>query len=138
MTSRYLAKFDWYVREGAYEALLKVRGKEARAEVLRVLKGKGYEYSKEAIVHSLIWKIRRQFEKDHGENDDRKIQEAKYLLRKRRGVAYFRLVLPSLAYCLLRQKPGRRLLLWPGPSPSSQLPTQTTNTEQQPTPQRYN
>jgi pimeloyl-ACP methyl ester carboxylesterase len=89
--------FDWYVREGAYEALSLAESAEAEAEILRVLKAKKFENSKEAIVYSLIWRLRKQFEKDYGENDDRKTEEAKFLLRRKRGVEYFALVLPVVS-----------------------------------------
>ncbi len=96
LASRDGDRFDWYVREGAYEALLGVRSKEARKEIDRVLKGSGNEFAKEAIVYSVIWRIRKQFVKDHGENNDRKIEHVKVLLRKARGVEYFGMVLPSI------------------------------------------
>ncbi len=87
---------DWYVREGAYEALTNAEGEEAMNEILRLLKAPGNDLAKEAVIYSVIWKIRKQFVKQHGGNDDRKIQEATFLLRKKRGLEYFGLVLPFL------------------------------------------
>jgi pimeloyl-ACP methyl ester carboxylesterase len=87
---------DWFVREGAFEALVAANGPEAEAEIQRVLQGGGNELAKEAIVYSIIWKLRKQFVKDWGGNDDRKIEEAKRLLRKTRGVDYFALVLAPI------------------------------------------
>lgn len=89
-------KYDWYVREGAYDALAKAKGEEAIEEIERLLGSSRSTYSKEAIVYSVIWKIRKQFVDDYGGNDDRKREEAKYLLRKTRGVDYFKLVLPTI------------------------------------------
>lgn len=102
-------KYDWYVREGAYEALMSALGSpEAEAEIADVLDGSGKPESKEAIVYSVIWKIRKQFEEDYGENNDEKIKEAKYLLSKTRGVEYFKLVLPSIR----RIDPEKKFLGW--------------------------
>ncbi|MCH2581420.1 MAG: hypothetical protein MK133_09530, partial [Planctomycetes bacterium] len=42
------------------------------------------------------YKIRQQFEKDKGGNDDRKVEHYKELLRRQRGIQYFALVLPSI------------------------------------------
>ena len=88
--------FDWYVRQGAFEALSRAQGEDVEKEILRLLKAKKYYASKEAIVYSVIFRIRKQFEKDFGQNDDNKIMEAKYLLRKTRGVDYYGLVMPSI------------------------------------------
>lgn len=101
-------RFDWFVREGAYEALSKVRGKEARKEILDILEGKGNTYTKEAIIYSVIWKIRKQFVKDYGGIDDDKIEEAKKLLRKTRGLEYFKMMLPRLK----QYDPKRRKFKW--------------------------
>lgn len=89
-------KVDWYVREGAYEALLDADGEDAEKEIDRVLKGGEDELAREAVLYSMIWKMRRQVVRDNGENDDNKIAEVKYDLRKKRGVDYFNLVLPSI------------------------------------------
>ena len=101
-------RYDWYVREGAFEALMSAEGEECDAEFLRLLRGKSYENSKEAVVHSVIWKIRKAFEKSHGENDDDKIREAKYFLRKKRGVEFFALVLPTVK----ELDPEKKMLGW--------------------------
>ena len=87
-------KMDWFVREGAYRALLKAEGEEADKEIDRVIKGAEDELAREAIVYSVIWKIRDEVVKEYGENNDRKIEEVKYQLRKKRGVDYFEMVLP--------------------------------------------
>ena len=101
-------KYDWFVREGAYEALLKATDDEAYEEIEKILKSKGKANAKEAIIYSVIWKVRKQFEKDHGESDDKKIQEAKFFLRKKRGVEYFALVLPTCK----QLDPDQRMLGW--------------------------
>ncbi len=105
LESRDADRFDWYVREGADEALSEITSEEAREEVERLLAGSGNDLAKEAVVYSIIWKIRKQFVKDHGGNDDRKIEEVKYHLRKARGVEYFRMVLPTIRK--LDSKKGR-------------------------------
>jgi pimeloyl-ACP methyl ester carboxylesterase len=87
-------KFDWYVRQGAQEALLAAKGKEAEEEIERVLKGSGQELAKEAILYSIVTKIREEVVKTHGGNDDRKREEIKYQVRKARGIDYFELVVP--------------------------------------------
>ncbi|MBN1442708.1 MAG: alpha/beta hydrolase, partial [Planctomycetes bacterium] len=89
-------RIDWYVREGAYEALLAAEGEEAEAEILSVLKGKKYPLAKEAIVYSVIWKIRKSFVDAEGGNDDRMRERARALLRQTRGIEYFKLMLPRL------------------------------------------
>lgn len=89
-------RVDWYVREAAYEALLRAEGEEADEEIARALDGRGNEAAKEAIVYAVIWKIRKEFVKAEGGNDDRLIEDAKYRLRKTRGTAYFELILPTL------------------------------------------
>ena len=101
-------RYDWFVREGAYEALLNATGDECMAEIERVLDGKGFENAKEAIVYGVIWKVRKAFEKEHGGNDDDKIAEAKWMLRKKRGVEYFALVLPTVK----KLDPDQRMLRW--------------------------
>jgi len=58
-----------------------------------LLKGAGNDLAKEAIIYSIIWKIRKEVIKAYGENNDRKIEEVKYQLRKKRGVEYFEYVL---------------------------------------------
>ena len=90
-------KVDWYVREGAQEALSNATGEDAEKEILRVLKegGDDLELAKEAIIYSIVWKIRRAIVKEQGGNDDKQINEVKYKLRKARGVEYFDMVLPS-------------------------------------------
>jgi len=94
--------FDWYVREGAYEALSGVETEDAREEILRLLKGNKNHLSKEAVVYSVIWKIRKDAVKelsqnpDLGPNEDRRIEQAKYLLRRTRGLEYIKLMLPIL------------------------------------------
>lgn len=87
---------DWFVREGAYEALLKAEGEEAEREIDRVLSASGNELAKEAIVYAMIWKLRKEVATREGGNDDRALAEAKYKLRKSRGVDYFALVLPTI------------------------------------------
>ena len=89
-------RYDWFVKQGAYEALMAAEGEDSQKEILRVLKGSKYENSKEAIIHSLIYKIRQQFEKDKGGNEERKVEHYKELLRRQRGIQYFALVLPSI------------------------------------------
>jgi len=89
-------RYDWYVKQGAYEALMAAEGEDADKEILKILKGSKHENSKEAIIHSLIYKIRQQFEKDKGGNEERKVEHYKELLRRRRGIQYFALVLPSI------------------------------------------
>ncbi|MEC7923480.1 MAG: hypothetical protein VX496_08805 [Planctomycetota bacterium] len=89
-------RYDWYVKQGAYEALMAAEGEDAEKEIFKVLKGSKRENSKEAIIHSLIYKIRQQFEKDKGGNEERKVEHYKELLRRRRGIQYFALVLPSI------------------------------------------
>ena len=89
-------RYDWFVKQGAYEALMAAEGDYAQKEIMRVLKGSKYENSKEAIIHSLIYKIRQQFEKDKGGNEERKVEHFKELLRRQRGIQYFALVLPSI------------------------------------------
>jgi pimeloyl-ACP methyl ester carboxylesterase len=108
------SKVDWYVREGAYEALANATGEEAEKEIVRVLKeglpksptssgggsgggasgGGDLELAKEAIIYSIIWRVRRAVVKEYGGNDDNQINEVKYKLRKSRGVEYFDMVLP--------------------------------------------
>ena len=89
-------KYDWFVREGAYDALSRAEGEEAIAEIERVLESKGSPNSKEAIVYSIIFQLRRQFERDNGGNEERKVEHFKELLRTTRGIDYFKLVLPSI------------------------------------------
>jgi pimeloyl-ACP methyl ester carboxylesterase len=89
-------KVDWYVREGAYEALLEAKGEEADKEIDRVLKGAEDELAREAIVYAIVWKIRKEVIKELGENKDRQIEEVKYQLRKKRGVEYFAMVMPVI------------------------------------------
>ena len=108
LADRNPARMDWFVREGAFAALLDVREEKAVAELERVVKSSGKEYAKEAILYSIIWKIRKDVIERLGENDDRKIQEVKYQLRKTRGVEYFALVLPSIE----KLDPDRRYLSW--------------------------
>ncbi|HVR75682.1 MAG TPA: hypothetical protein VMT52_15210, partial [Planctomycetota bacterium] len=93
---RDAGKVDWFVREGAYEALLNAEGEEASKEIDRVLKGAEDELAREAIIYSIVWKLRRAVIKDRGGNDDNQIAEVKYQLRKARGVDYFALVLPAI------------------------------------------
>src|SRR4030095_618972 len=45
---------DWYVREGAYEALAGAEGEEAMNEILRLLKAPGNDLAKEAVIYSVI------------------------------------------------------------------------------------
>ena len=47
-------RYDWFVKQGAYEALMAAEGEDAEKEILKVLKGSKRENSKEAIIHSLI------------------------------------------------------------------------------------
>jgi len=91
-------KVDWYVREGAFEAIEKASTPEAEKEIDRVLKESDpkYELAREAVLYSIQWRLRREVVKIHGQNDDRKIEEAKYQLRKARGITYFELVLPAV------------------------------------------
>jgi pimeloyl-ACP methyl ester carboxylesterase len=101
-------RVDWFVRQGAYEALAQAEGGETEKEIERVLKGSGQPLAKEAIVYAVIFKIREAVVKDLGENDDRKIQEVKYHLRKKRGLDYFGLVMPTIQ----RLDPEKRYLGW--------------------------
>ncbi len=101
-------RYDWYVRQGAYEALSKAEGEEAEAEIDKVLAHKSYGNAKEAVIHSIIWKIREQFEQDRGGNDERKVEHYKELLRRSRGVEYFALVLPTLR----KLDPEKKKLDW--------------------------
>ena len=103
-------KVDWFVREGAYEALSEAKGADAEKEMERVLKESGadLELAKEAIVYSIIWKIRKAVVRAHGRNDDNQIAEAKYQLRKLRGVKYFEYVLPSIKEI----DPEKKYLRW--------------------------
>jgi pimeloyl-ACP methyl ester carboxylesterase len=110
-------KVDWYVREGAFEALSQASGEEAEKEIDRVVKegirgqtavgggsggggggggGGDLELAKEAIVYSIIWRIRKAANTERGGNDDHQIEEVKIKLRKTRGVEYFGLVLPVI------------------------------------------
>src|SRR5688572_22835996 len=68
-------RVDWYVREGAYEALSEAKGAEAEKEIERVLKdgGSDLELAKEAIVYSVIWRIRKAVIKEYGGNDANQI-----------------------------------------------------------------
>ena len=106
-------KVDWYVREGAHEALLAATGEEAEKEIDRLLKDSDpkYDLAREAVLYSIQWKIRSEVVKLHGGNDDRKINEAKYLLRKARGVDYFDLVLPAVKALDPEKKQLKRLQL---------------------------
>ena len=101
-------RYDWYVKQGAYEALMAAEGEDAEKEILKVLKGSKRENSKEAIIHSLIYKIRQQFEKDKGGNEERKVEHYKELLRRRRGIQYFALVLPSIR----KHDPDKKKFEW--------------------------
>ncbi|MFP6737438.1 MAG: hypothetical protein VCD34_01735, partial [Planctomycetota bacterium] len=101
-------RYDWYVKQGAYEALMAAEGESAQKEILRVLNASKYENSKEAIIHSLIYKIRQQFVKDKGGNEDRKIEHYKELLRRQRGIQYFALVLPSIR----KHDPDKKKFEW--------------------------
>lgn len=91
-------RVDWYVREGAHEALQRATTPEAEKEIDRVLKESDprLELAREAILYAIQWKIRTEVIKFHGKNDDRVIEEVKYRLRKARGVDYFSLVLPPI------------------------------------------
>ena len=44
-------RYDWFVKQGAYEALMAAEGDYAQKEIMRILKGSKYENSKEAIYH---------------------------------------------------------------------------------------
>ena len=101
-------RYDWYVKQGAYEALMAAEGEDAEKEIFKVLKGSKRENSKEAIIHSLIYKIRQQFEKDKGGNEERKVEHYKELLRRRRGIQYFALVLPSIR----KHDPDKKKFEW--------------------------
>lgn len=87
---------DWFVREGAYEALVAANSPEAEAEIKTVLEGKGNDAAKEAIVNAVIYKLRKEFVKAEGRNSDEWIEDAKFRLRKTRGPAYFKLILPTI------------------------------------------
>lgn len=91
-------KVDWYVREGAHEALLGATSTEAQKEIDRLLKDSDakHELAREAVLYAIQWKIRSEVVKLHGGNNDRMIEEVKYQLRKARGVEYFDLVLPAI------------------------------------------
>ena len=108
-------KVDWFVREGAYEALSEAKGADAEKEMERVIKEsqKGtstpeMEVAREAIVYSIIWKIRKAVVKALAGNDERKMAEVKYELRKARGVQYFGMVLPTIREI----DPGKKYLSW--------------------------
>ena len=103
-------RVDWFVREGAYEALSEAKGAEAEKEMERVLKDTGpeLEHAREAIVYSVIWRVRKAVVRAHGQNDDNEIAEAKYQLRKLRGVKYFEYVLPSIK----ELDPEKKYLRW--------------------------
>ncbi len=101
-------RYDWYVKQGAYDALMAAEGEDAEKEILKVLKGSKRENSKEAIIHSLIYKIRQQFEKDKGGNEERKVEHYKELLRRRKGIQYFALVLPSIR----KHDPDKKKFEW--------------------------
>jgi pimeloyl-ACP methyl ester carboxylesterase len=91
------SKVDWYVREGAAEALANASGEDADKEIDRLIsKGDEDELAREAILYSIDLKVRRAAVRLNGGNDDRKIEEAKYVLSKARGVQYFALVLPAV------------------------------------------
>src|SRR5688572_11670627 len=84
-------KVDWYVREGAYEALSEAKGAEAEKEIERIIKdsrtsasSSDGEVAKEAIVYAVVWKIRKAVVRALAGNDERKMAEVKYRLRKAR------------------------------------------------------
>ena len=108
MAPRDPLRYDWYVKQGAYDALMAAEGEDAEKEILKVLKGSKRENSKEAIIHSLIYKIRQQFEKDKGGNEERKVEHYKELLRRRKGIQYFALVLPSIR----KHDPDKKKFEW--------------------------
>ena len=93
---------DWYVREGAQEALSKVETEEAKEETARLMGSKGNPLAKEAVIYSVIRKIRKDFIKDYsqdpdlGDNEDRRIEKAKQKIRKTHGIEYISLLLPRL------------------------------------------
>jgi pimeloyl-ACP methyl ester carboxylesterase len=96
-------KVDWYVREGAYEALSEAKGAEAEKEIERIIKdsrtsasSSDGEVAKEAIVYAVVWKIRKAVVRALAGNDERKMAEVKYRLRKARGAEYFGMVLPTI------------------------------------------
>lgn len=100
--------FDWYVRQGAVEALSNVKEEGAKEEIGRLLKSKKYPYSKEAVVYSVIRRIRKDFVKDYGGANDEKVEEAKKKLRKTRGLEYIKMMLPRLK----RLDPGGERFRW--------------------------
>lgn len=99
-------RVDWFVREGAYEALIGAEGEEADAEIERLSRSSGNDLPKEAVLQAIVWKIRKEVVKEYGGDDDREIEEAKSHLRKKRGVEYFEYVLPSIR----RLDPEKKLL----------------------------
>jgi len=110
-------KVDWYVRQGAYDALSEAKGPEAEKEIERVIKesrtgtasqSAELEPAKEAIVYAVIWKIRKAVVRALAGNDERKMAEVKYELRKARGVAYFGMVLGPIREI----DPGKKYLAW--------------------------
>jgi hypothetical protein len=121
-------RIDWYVRQGAHEAIANAKGEEAEKEIDRVLgvgrvsatgvgKGAGKESSagaedelvREAIVYALIQKIWEGIVKKYGGNDDRQIAEVRYQVRKARGTAYFQMVLPVVKELDPEKRQLRRL-----------------------------
>ncbi len=88
--------FDWYVRQGTYEALLRAEGEEAEKEVDKILKGSRYELTQEAILYAIIWKIRTEAVNKYAGDDDRRRENFKYHLRKTTGTEYFELILPVI------------------------------------------
>jgi len=93
---------DWYVREGASEALSRAKSQEAFEEIERLLRSEKNPHSKEAVLYGVITTIRKGFIKSYeddpelGDNVDRRREAAKNRLRKKRGLEYFSLMLPKL------------------------------------------
>ncbi len=101
-------KVDWYVREGAYEAIMRAEGTEAMEEIEKLLAGKGNPLAKEAVIQSVVHEIRKAFVLHYGGNDDRRIEQAKKILRKSVGDDYYAMVLPILD----QVDPEREKLHW--------------------------
>jgi pimeloyl-ACP methyl ester carboxylesterase len=101
-------KLDWYVRQGAYEALMRAKSDEALAEIERLLAEKGNPLAKEAVIQSVVHQVRKAFLIHYGGNDDRQIEEAKKILRKSVGDEYYAKVLPILDEI----DPDRKKLHW--------------------------
>ena len=103
------SRIDWFVREGAFEVLLGVETEEALEEIESVINGPKKPRSKEAILYSIIWKLRKQVVDDQAGTEKARLrEEAKFKIRKLRGLDYFGYVMPSIA----KLDPEGRYLKW--------------------------